>query len=248
MFGSQLCIGFDPTVNVRPIHHLQVSRRKVVYDSNHNIVTASIPEELRDDDHSSVSYPEPSAPAPDSLLVDVEPSQPALPGGAHHDPTSSVPDHTGIPLSPIGEIRVRDVIYEILEVLFSSAGFLGHGTVVYLVRHKGKLYIIKDHWVENVSQEVKEVKMMKHMEGVSGMPNLVDYWKVEISPGVVDVTLQYRSGLQQKFMKGMPRTHIRIVIRLRGCPLAKFRTKHELVKSIRDVLIGKSVSLFCKDI
>ena len=187
-------------------------------------------------------------PTPDSLLVDIEPSQPALPGGAHHNPTSSVPDHTGIPLSPIGEIQVCDVIYEILEVLFSSVGFLGCGTVVYLVQHKGELYIIKDHWVENMSQEVKEVKMMKRMEGVSGMPNLVDYWKVEISPGVVDVTSQYHSGLQQKFMKGMLRTHIWIVICLRGHPLAKFRTKHELVKSIRDVLIGKSISLFCEDI
>lgn len=185
---------------------------------------------------------------PDSLLVDIEVPQPAPPGGAHHNPINSVPDHTNIPVSPIREIRVHNVVYEILEVLFSSAGFLGRGTVVYLTWHEGKLYIIKDHWVENVSQEVKEVEMMKHMEGTSGVPNLVDYWKVEIPPGIVDITSQYHSGLQQKFMKGMPRTHIRIVIRLCGCPLAKFRTKCELVKSIRDVLIGKSVSLSRKDI
>ena len=49
------------------------------------------------------------------------------------------------PASPIGVIKVCNVVYEILEILFSSARFLGWGTVIYLARCNGQMYIIKDH-------------------------------------------------------------------------------------------------------
>jgi len=57
--------------------------------------------------------------------------------------------------------------------------------VISLARRKGRLYIIKDHWVENPSQEAS---MMKLMEGTRGVPRLIDHWVVEVSPGVVDIT------------------------------------------------------------
>ena len=57
--------------------------------------------------------------------------------------------------------------------------------MIYLARCEGRLYIIKDHWVENPSQEAS---MMKLMEGTHGVPRLIDHWVVEVSPGVVNIT------------------------------------------------------------
>jgi len=252
MFSSPLCIGFDPTITVRPVQPLRVSRRKVIYESTRTNVPDAIPEESGDD-HDPSSHPESSTSTPpDSLpnYVDVISSQSTSPtfllpseASLNISLTGSAPD-SDTPAGPIGEIRVRSVIYEILEVLFSSAGFLGRGTVIYLARREGRLYIIKDHWVENPSQEAS---MMKLMEGTRGVPRLIDHWVVEVSPGVVDITSRYRSERHQTFMKGM-RTHVRTVMSPRGCPLSKFRTKYELVKCIKDVLIGRWTSFSREDI
>ena len=139
------------------------------------------------------------------------------------------------PASPIGVIKVRNVVYEILEILFSSARFLGRGTVIYLARHDGQTYIIKDHWVENLSHEAE---MMKAMSGIPSVPILIDYWEVEVSSDIPDVTSRYRAEKYKVSMKGN-RTHVRIVMSPHGRPLTKFRSKRELVTCIRDVLVGK---------
>ena len=157
----------------------------------------------------------------------------------------SAPDYPGflnIP-GPIGEIWICDVVYEIMEILFSSSGFLGRGTVIYLARREGKMYIIKDHWVENPMQEVT---MMKIMQGTPGMPNLVNHWVVEIPPGRPDVTSWYHSDVDQAFMKGV-RTHAQTAMTPCGCPLTKFRSKREFVKCIRDILVSMYIFLSCED-
>ncbi|KAI5996689.1 hypothetical protein EDD15DRAFT_2118825, partial [Pisolithus albus] len=138
-------------------------------------------------------------------------------------------------IRPTLPLWVRDTVYEIMEILFSSGRFLGRGTVVYRVRHEGRMYIIKDHWVENPSQERN---VMKCLKGTPGVPALIDHWEVEISPHVVDTTSWYWSEELQACMKGK-RTHVRTVISPCGRPLTKFRSKRELVIIIRDVLLGK---------
>ncbi|KAI6004882.1 hypothetical protein EDD15DRAFT_2107761, partial [Pisolithus albus] len=159
MFGPRQCVGFDPIVNVWLILPLQVSRRKVIYNSTCANVPDSVPEELED----------------------------------------------------------------------------RRGTVVYHARRLGQMYIIKDHWVENPSQEKR---MMDLVKGIPSVPTLIDHWEVEIFPSVVDTTSRYRSEKSLPFMKGK-RTHVRAVMSPCGRPLTKFRSKRELVTGIRDILVGK---------
>ncbi|KAG2131763.1 hypothetical protein DEU56DRAFT_757462 [Suillus clintonianus] len=98
-------------------------------------------------------------------------------------------------LSPIGEIQVNDNWYDILEVLFSSHGLVGRGTVCYLARKDDEEYIIKDHWVlGNADDEdiLNEVAMLKNMQGVRGVPELVEFSKVKLSTGEVNNTKIYQ--------------------------------------------------------
>jgi len=83
---------------------------------------------------------------------------------------------------------------------------------------------------------------MTLVEGICGVPELVDSWMVEICPGIVDVTSRYRSEECQASMKVI-RTHIHTVMSLCGRPLTKFRTKRELVQCIRDIIIGEYIQL-----
>jgi len=133
MFSSWLCIGFDSTITVRLVQPLRVSRRKVIYKSTRTNVPDAIPEESGDD-HDPSSHPESSTSMPpDSLpnYVNVISSQSTSPtfllpseASLNISLTGSAPDSNTL-AGPIREIRVRSVIYEILEVLFSLAGFLG---------------------------------------------------------------------------------------------------------------------------
>ena len=63
MFGSCPCIGFDPTVSVKPIYPLCVSRYKVVYEPIHADIPDCIPEES-EDAPNIVPKPEPSTLTP----------------------------------------------------------------------------------------------------------------------------------------------------------------------------------------
>ena len=95
------------------------------------------------------------------------------------------------PSSPAiyGTIRVKGDIYEILGILFSSTGFIGRGTICYLVRRNGKIYVIKDHWV--AGDPLHEVNMLIRVQGIKGVPRLIDYWQVEVMDDVVEKTERY---------------------------------------------------------
>ncbi|KIK32265.1 hypothetical protein CY34DRAFT_111033 [Suillus luteus UH-Slu-Lm8-n1] len=107
-------------------------------------------------------------------------------------PDDSHPVHQlDIPNDPL-----RLPLYDILEVIFSSQGLAGHGTVCYLARSGNEEYIIKDHWVLGSKVDaLNKVKMLQVMKDVRGVPQLVDHWPVEIKPGKVDQTGLYHYKL-----------------------------------------------------
>ncbi|KAG1898433.1 uncharacterized protein F5891DRAFT_899785, partial [Suillus fuscotomentosus] len=138
--------------------------------------------------------------------------------------------------TPIGRIIVNDHAYDILELIFSSQGLVGRGTVCYLARRNGKEYIIKDHWVLGGKDvALNEVKMLGEMRGVRGVPELVEYWLVEIAPNEVDETMNYRYKVFGS-IRGTSRTHVRLVLKPRARPLHAFRTRVELVSALRDIV------------
>ncbi|KAG1880183.1 hypothetical protein F4604DRAFT_1922866 [Suillus subluteus] len=133
---------------------------------------------------------------------------------------------------PIGRIIVDDHAYDILEVIFSSQGLVGCGTVCYLARRDDEEYIIKDHWVLGGKDvALNEVEMLREMQGVHGVPELVEYWLVEIAPNEVLGSI-----------KGTSHTHIHLVLKPRAWPLHAFQTKVELVSALWDIV--KSAYLF----
>ncbi|KAG1747997.1 uncharacterized protein EDB91DRAFT_1048415 [Suillus paluster] len=147
-------------------------------------------------------------------------------------------------LLPIGEIQVNDNWYDILEVLFSSHGLVGRGTVCYLARKDDEEYIIKDHWVlGNADDEdiLNEVAMLKKMQGVRGIPELVEFSKVKLSTGEVDNTKIYRYQ-ELPSLVGTWCTHFQLVMKPWGRPLHKFRTKVEFIQAIRDIVASKHPS------
>ncbi|KAG1792880.1 uncharacterized protein HD556DRAFT_1308924 [Suillus plorans] len=63
----------------------------------------------------------------------------------------------------------------------------------YLARKDEEEYTVKDHWVLRSKSEVlNEICMMEKMDGICGVPHLVEYWLVEMEHGEVDKTVKYR--------------------------------------------------------
>lgn len=79
---------------------------------------------------------------------------------------------------------------------------------------------------------------MEKMKGVRGVPELVEYWLVELMPGKVDQTADYWYKALRS-LQGTFHTHIHVVLKPRAQPLHKFRTKHELLASIWDIVQSK---------
>ncbi|KIM62462.1 hypothetical protein SCLCIDRAFT_119450 [Scleroderma citrinum Foug A] len=145
----------------------------------------------------------------------------------------SVPSLSSSTQEIYGTIRVRCDIYEILSILFSSTGFLGRGTLCYLAVHNGVVYVIKDHWVSG--SPLHEVRMLKCVQGIKGVPTYVDSWEVKVKEDVVETMERYREERFRRKMKSI-RTHVRLVTTPRVHPLTHFTSKKEFVIAIRGIL------------
>ncbi|KAG1812776.1 uncharacterized protein BJ212DRAFT_1482851 [Suillus subaureus] len=115
--------------------------------------------------------------------------------------------------------------------------FLSH-CICYLASLGDEDFIIKDHWVLGKREDVilNEIEMLKLMQGVPGIPKLVDYWLIMTSEGEVDVTQSYRKRECQS-TKGTSRTHVHLVLKLCARPLHIFQMLKEFVRALRDIVI-----------
>ncbi|KAG2086026.1 hypothetical protein BD769DRAFT_1681406 [Suillus cothurnatus] len=84
---------------------------------------------------------------------------------------------------------------------------------------------------------LNEVKMLQALEGVPGIPKLVEYWLIEMAPDEVDDTQMYRQKIYSS-TAGMYCTHVHLVLKTRARPLHEFRSRKELVKAIRDIVLN----------
>lgn len=90
---------------------------------------------------------------------------------------------------------------------------MGRGTVCYLAKKDGQDYIIKDYWAIGGNKEaLNKMKMMEKMKGVCGVPELVEYWLVELMPGKVDQTADYWYKALRS-LQGTFHTHIHVVLK-----------------------------------
>ncbi|KAG2739035.1 hypothetical protein P692DRAFT_201730204 [Suillus brevipes Sb2] len=138
-----------------------------------------------------------------------------------------------------GNIVVNENTYDLLKVIFCNQGLVGRGTVCYLARRNGEEFVIKDHWVKGDKDVVlNEVDMLKDLKSVPGVPQYVEHCLVEMQPGKVDDTQMYRQRIYNS-THGVYRTHVRLVLKPRARPLHKFRTRKELVKALRDIVLSE---------
>ncbi|KAH7920649.1 hypothetical protein BV22DRAFT_1020824 [Leucogyrophana mollusca] len=142
---------------------------------------------------------------------------------------------------PIGRVmgRAPSTVYDILEIVWSSQGFIGRGTTVYRVRSKeGKEYVLKDYWVK-ANEAGHEAAILEKIASlkIDGVPTLVEKWNVQFN-GQDDTTETLRKGL---IMKHLPasfcaRIHRRLLMTPVGFPISSFRSQRELLSGLRDVI------------
>ncbi|KAG2744239.1 hypothetical protein P692DRAFT_201722157, partial [Suillus brevipes Sb2] len=136
-------------------------------------------------------------------------------------------------------ITVNENVYDLLKVIFCNQGLVGRGTVCYLARREGEEFIIKDHWVKgDKSVVLNEVEMLKALKDIPGVPQYVEHCLVEVEPGKVDDTQMYCQKIYNS-TQGIYCTHVRLVLKPRARPLHEFRTRKELVKALRDIVLSK---------
>ena len=167
-----------------------------------------------------------------------------------YDPTidmyciPSIPKPVGSLSDFIGTVQgVGAEVFNIFELLWSSPGFIGRGTVCWHVRpefagsskaNEGFLddydYVLKDSWVD-LSQVDHEPNILKHIAGIEGVPVLVGSWAVEFKEEE-DTMLRYRPAgwiPQEPFVN---RVHRRQLTHPVGSPITTFRSQKELLQGL----------------
>ena len=80
------------------------------------------------------------------------------------------------------------------RLIYRMQSLVGRGTQVWVTKHSGSNYILKDSWVQSgrVGSEIEFLQLMKAHEYLKGrVPRLFEGEDVMIN-GVVDSTLRYR--------------------------------------------------------
>ncbi|KAG1859221.1 hypothetical protein F4604DRAFT_1930759 [Suillus subluteus] len=237
IFGNLECIRYDPSISIftktlqpvqlkNPISRPSTNKQPARDQVQESPIEGTVPKMIvtPESDLEMDSDVEIGSDSEESLPID--PPQLEIPEDPLHMSFSD----------PIGRIIVNDHAYDILEVIFSSQGLVGHGTICYLARRDDEEYIIKDHWVLGGKDvALNEVEMLREMQGVHGVPELVEYWLIEIAPNEVDETMNYQYKVLGS-IKGTSRMHIHLVLKPCARPLHAFWTKVELVSAPWDIV------------
>ena len=164
-FSCRSGIGFDTTMQIRPLPARICS-------------LLSDPEALHQTSPAETSSTPPLLPEPPSSTTPTQLPTSLLTVSSDDAQPSLAPLQNSRP--PIRKMQVGEDWYKLIEILFSSPGFLGRGTVCYLAWKDGVYYVIKDYWVlASTSQDLlNEVHVMTKLMHINGVPKLHAYWFV----------------------------------------------------------------------
>ena len=177
-----------------------------------------------------------------------------------YDPTidifrvPSIPQQVGPTFNFIGTVQgVDSEVCNIFELLWSSPGFIGRGTVCWHVRpeiagpskaNEGFLddsdYVLKDSWVDQ-SQVDHEPDILKHIAGIEGVPVLINSWTVQFE-GRDDTTLGYRPAGWIPPELFVSHVHRRQLMYPVGSPITTFRSQKELLFGLIHALESEYLS------
>jgi hypothetical protein len=153
------------------------------------------------------------------------------------DPNTEI-DHTGKCVA----ITIQEKRFLVTDLIYTLNSVVGRGTRIWLVKHGGVTYTLKDCWIqhERVHSEVSMLEKMKKDKKLSGrVPTLFCGGDVQIN-GAVDSTEQYRFGLPGWLSKGK-RIHRQLVCSPIGEALDKYRSKQEFIKAISSIITSTSL-------
>jgi hypothetical protein len=139
-------------------------------------------------------------------------------------------------------ITLQEKRFLVMDLIYSLDSVVGRGTRIWIVKHDGVTYTLKDCWIqhERVHSEVSMLEKVRKDKQLTGrVPTLFCGGDVQIN-GAVDSTEQYRSGLPGWLSKGK-RIHRQLVCSPIGEPLDKYHSKLEFIKAISSILLSTSL-------
>jgi hypothetical protein len=241
MYSTHDCIGFNSTMSI----NLTRSPSAVLWDQNVMNLSRQ-KKKVSNNKNCSESHVQHKPHSMDPYVKYLKsPASTKLP---HTDSGSPLPSSSSSD-NVIGKTKVNKHKYDLLKVLFSSQGLVGHRTVCYSARRDGEEYIIKDHWVKNsrngevdVQEKMdivmNEVDMLEAMKNVPRVPKLVEFWLIEVTLNQPDDTQLYCQKIHNSTI-GMYRTHIHLVLRPKACRLQEFRSRKEPIRILRDIALSE---------
>jgi hypothetical protein len=132
-------------------------------------------------------------------------------------------------------------IFEIVRLLHSAPQVSGRATRVWLVRRKGRYYVLKDSWPLE-SKPFSEIRhLLKINQTILNDTNMHDTLKHTYPVLVVGQELYDSTDIRRIELpwKPLSRVHRRIVTKHLGDPLTSFRNKYELCSVLCDVVACK---------
>jgi len=159
------------------------------------------------------------------------------------------PTVTTLPNGNVRSIIAGDELYKVQLAVHVVRSVVGRSTRVWSASHaEHGLVIVKDGWIHEPRAKAEE-EYLKVLQGIRGIPRLIWAGTVQIhNPGASsrqqfldDNTAWIRHGFSDGHAY---RIHRRLVLSPVGQKLSLFTSLGELVAVLRDVAVGKSMTIF----
>ena len=143
-------------------------------------------------------------------------------------------------------VTVNSNVYDIEDIIHVEDVVRGRATVCLKVTRNGGTYVVKDAWVDP-SRQMKEPELMKKLDGVEGVPQLIEHEIVKIDGAVVStfIDIEALSNLnsfteeQGEVVNELDlRERVRTVLSPFGRRIRAFKSIRELFQAFIDVVNG----------
>jgi hypothetical protein len=159
-------------------------------------------------------------------------------------------DCTKIVGRPTNTVTINGNVYVLEHLITNKTTVRGRATACWRVSRDGKTYVLKDYWFKlDSSGEANEVKILRIIRGIEGVPELIDYdlckdgggrpYNTRVDLEELDAKKSLTKGQREKFEKWDVFYRVRIVTTPHATLIREFKSRRELLYAFITIIDSK---------
>jgi hypothetical protein len=160
-------------------------------------------------------------------------------------------DFTQVGGRPTNTVTINGNVYRLEGLITYDDNVRGRATSCWRISRDGKTYVLKDYWFKlDSSGEANEVKILRIIRGIEGVPELIDYdvckdvgggrhYNTRVDLEDLDAKKSLTKGQREKFENWDVFYRVRVVTTPYATRIREFTSRRELIYALITIVDGE---------